>query len=176
MALRNILTYPEPALRQHAEPVADPTDEEIKSLVSDLAESMYDAPGVGLAATQIGVPLRVTVTDTSWRDEGAERDLKVWINPEIIRREGSAVYEEGCLSVPDVYEDVTRAASITVVWQDMEGARHTADFEGFQAVALQHEFDHLDGKLFIDLLSPIKQRLLKRRLRKQKKQQQKAST
>ncbi|MDX8412199.1 MAG: peptide deformylase [Mariprofundaceae bacterium] len=176
MALRNILTYPDPALRQRAEAVADPASSEVKSLAADLAESMYDAPGVGLAATQIGVPLRVTVTDTNWREEGAERDLKVWINPEIIHREGSAVYEEGCLSVPDIYEDVTRAACITVVWQDLEGARHTADFEGFQAVALQHEFDHLDGKLFIDLLPPIKQRLLKKRLRKQKKLQSKAST
>lgn len=99
------------------------------------------------------------------------RDPKVWINPEISRRAGEAIYEEGCLSVPGIYKDVKRAAEITLSWQDLEGNKHNADFEGFQAVALQHEFDHLDGKLFIDLLPPIKQKLLKKRLHKLKKQQ-----
>jgi len=171
MAIREILTYPDRMLRQHALPVADPTSDEIRQLVQNLADTMYDAPGVGLAAPQIGVLLRVAVTDTRWREEDEGPDLKVWINPEILRREGEAVFEEGCLSVPGIYEEVKRAASITARWYDTEGNRHTADFEGFPAVALQHEFDHLDGRLFIDLLPPIKQKLLKKRLQKEKKKQ-----
>jgi len=171
MAIREILTYPDQVLRQHARPVADPASDEVRQLVQDLADTMYDAPGVGLAAPQIGVLLRVAVTDTRWREEDENPDLKVWINPEISWREGEAVFEEGCLSVPGIYEEIKRAASITASWYDMEGNRHTADFEGFPAVALQHEFDHLDGRLFIDLLPPIRRQLLKKRLRKQKKQQ-----
>jgi len=170
MSVREILTYPDPALRVVAEPVQDVHSEEVRQLVQDLADSMYDAPGVGLAAPQIGVSLRLAVTDTRWREEDGVRDLKVWINPVISRRAGEVIYEEGCLSVPGIYKDIKRACEITLSWQDLEGNEHTADFEGFQAVALQHEFDHLDGKLFIDLLPPISQKLLKKRLHKQKKQ------
>jgi len=169
MPTREILTFPDSKLREVADTVADPTSLEVRRLVSDLAETMYAAPGVGLAANQIGVPMRVAVTDTNWRKEGESRDLRVWINPEILCMEGSAVFEEGCLSVPEVYEDVERAAMITATWLDVDGARHTADFEGFEAVALQHEFDHLDGKLFIDRLSPLKQKMIKKRLKKRKK-------
>ncbi len=172
MAVREILTYPDPRLRERAEPVADPAAPEVRQLIQDLADTMYDAPGVGLAATQLGVPLRVAVTDTRWRDEEGVRDLHVWINPEILSREGETEFEEGCLSVPGVFEHVKRAARITLRWQDAEGAVHTADFEDFQAVALQHEFDHLDGRLFIDLLPPVKQKLLKKRLRKQKRRRE----
>jgi len=171
MSVREILTYPDPALRVVAEVVADPTSAEIQALVTDMADSMYDAPGVGLAAPQIGVALRLAITDTRWREEDGVRDLQVWINPRISRREGEAIYEEGCLSVPGIYYDIKRAAEITLSWQDIEGREHTADFEGFQAVALQHEFDHLDGRLFIDLLPPIKRKLLKKRLQKRKKQE-----
>lgn len=171
MSIREILTYPDPALRQIARPVTDVHADAVRQLVQDLADSMYDAPGVGLAAPQIGVDLRVAVTDTRWREEDQVRELRVWINPVISRREGSVIYEEGCLSVPGIYFDIKRAAEITLSWQDQEGNHHTADFEGFQAVALQHEFDHLDGRLFIDLLPPIKQKLLKKRLHKQKKLQ-----
>ena len=170
MSVREILTYPDPALRVVAEPVQDVHSDEVRQLVQDLADSMYDALGVGLAAPQIGVSLRVAVTDTRWREEDGVRDLNVWINPVISRRAGEVVYEEGCLSVPGIYKDIKRACEITLSWQDLEGNKHTADFEGFQAVALQHEFDHLDGKLFIDLLPPISQKLLKKRLHKQKKQ------
>lgn len=170
MAIREILTYPDKRLRVKAKPVDDPLAPEVQALVRDLAETMYAAPGVGLAATQVGVALRVAVTDTQWRNEDADPDLKVWINPEIIRKEGHARFEEGCLSVPGIYEEVDRAASITVTWVDLEGNKHTADFEGFEAVALQHEFDHLDGRLFIDLIPPVKRKLLKARLRKRKKQ------
>ncbi len=175
MAIRKILTYPDKLLRQTALSVTDPTSDETRQLVQDLADTMYNAPGVGLAAPQIGVLLRVTVTDTRWREDDRTPDLQVWINPMISRREGEAVFEEGCLSVPDVYEDIKRAASITASWYDLEGRQHTADFEGFPAVALQHEFDHLDGRLFIDLLPPIKQKLLKKRLQKQNKQQMQSS-
>jgi len=171
MAIREILTYPDKVLRGHARPVVDPTGDDVRQLVQDLADTMYAAPGVGLAAPQIGVLLRVAVTDIRWREEDGTRDLQVWINPEISRREGEAVFEEGCLSVPGIYEEIQRAASITASWYDIEGTHHTADFEDFSAVALQHEFDHLDGRLFIDLLPPIKQKLLKKRLKKQKKQQ-----
>lgn len=170
MAIREILTYPDKRLREVAKPVDLPVSDEVRQLVQDLADTMYDAPGVGLAAPQVGVSLRVVVTDTNWRHEGAIPDLKVWINPDITFQGGEEnIYEEGCLSVPGIYEDVARPGQISASWFDLEGNRHTADFDEFQAVALQHEFDHLNGRLFIDLLPPMKQKLLKKRLRKQKK-------
>ena len=168
MAIREILIYPDERLREVAKPVADPTAPEVKQLIQDLADTMYDAPGVGLAATQIGVGLRVVVTDTAWREEGSERELKAWINPEFLLMEGEATYEEGCLSVPEIFEEVKRAAKVRLRWQDESGKTHEGDFEGFQAVALQHEFDHLDGKLFIDRLSVLKRNLIKKKLRKRK--------
>jgi peptide deformylase len=170
MAIREILIYPDDGLRQVARPVQDCTGAEVRQLVQDLADTMYDAPGVGLAATQIGVNLRVVVTDTEWRQEGAVRDLHVWINPEIISfGDEKVTFEEGCLSVPEIYEEVERPAHIRLRWCDLDGNRHEADFEGFEAVALQHEFDHLDGKLFIDRLSSLKQNLIKKKLKKRKK-------
>jgi len=175
MAVREILTYPDKGLREVAKPAGNPADASIRQLVQDLADTMYGAPGIGLAATQIGVPLRVAVTDIRWREEDGSPDLHVWINPEITRRDGEAAFEEGCLSVPGVYEEVSRAASITASWYDLEGNRHVADFEGFPATAVQHEFDHLDGRLFIDLLPPVRQKLLKKKLQKQKKQRAKAA-
>ncbi len=168
MSIREILTYPDERLREVAKPIADPTSPEVQKLIEDMADTMYDAPGVGLAATQVGVSLRVFVTDTSWREEGGARELKVWINPEFTKMEGEATYEEGCLSVPEIFEEVTRAAQVRLRWQDETGAVHEEDFEGFQAVALQHEFDHLDGKLFIDKLSVLKRNLIKKKLRKRK--------
>ncbi len=179
MAVREILIHPDERLRVVAEPVADPTAPEIQELIRDLADTMYDAPGVGLAAPQIGVALRVAVTDTVWRDaevrhEGtdpvAARDLKVWINPEFLwKSEETAVWEEGCLSVPGIYEEIERPAAVRLRWQDETGAVHEAEFDGFQAVALQHEFDHLDGKLFIDYLSPLKRRMITKKLKKRYK-------
>ena len=170
MAIREILIYPDDRLRQVARPVADATAPEVRDLVRDLADTMYDAPGVGLAATQIGSMLRVVVTDTEWRREGASRDLHVWINPEILAfSDEKETYEEGCLSVPEIYEDVTRPARIRLRWLDIDGNRHEAEFNGFEAVGLQHEFDHLDGRLFIDKLSALKQNLIKKKLRKRKK-------
>ncbi len=179
MAVREILIHPDERLREVGQPVGFPLSEEVRTLIADMADTMYDAPGVGLAAPQVGVALRIAVTDTVWRDaevrhhadeEGGVRDLKVWINPEILwRSEETAVWEEGCLSVPEFYADVERPAAIRLRWYDMEGARHEADFEGFQAVALQHEFDHLDGRLFIDYLSPLKRRMITKKLKKRYK-------
>ncbi|MDX8396437.1 MAG: peptide deformylase [Mariprofundaceae bacterium] len=181
MAIQEILIYPDDRLREVTKHVADPTSDEIKALVQDMADTMYDAPGVGLAAPQIGVSLRVAVTDTDWRsgryedeDEGKsaepERNLKVWINPEFIwKSDETSSCEEGCLSVPDVYEEVERPAAVTLRWQDMEGMQYEAGFEGFLAVALQHEFDHLDGKLFIDYLSLLKRKMITKRLKKRYK-------
>jgi len=171
MAIKEILIHPDPILREVARKVADPTAPEIKALVQDMADTMYDAPGVGLAAPQIGVSLRVVVTDTEWRNEGGARDLKVWINPEFTwKSDETEIYEEGCLSVPEIYEEVERPAAVRLRWQDLEGNNHEADFNGFQAVALQHEFDHLDGKLFIDYLSPLKRKLITKKLKKRFKE------
>ena len=168
MAIREILIYPDDRLREVAKPVEFPLSDEVKQIIQDMADTMYDAPGVGLAATQLGVSLRIAITDTDWRseevrhDEGdspvAARNLKVWINPEFTWREtGLATWEEGCLSVPEVYEDVDRPATVRLKWQDMDGEVHEEDFEGFQAVALQHEFDHLDGRLYVDRMTDLRQ-------------------
>jgi len=178
MTVREILIYPDELLLQVAKPVQDPTSDAIKALVQDMADTMYDAPGVGLAAPQIGVSLRLAVTDTDWRSgryeesdagKGAEpeRNLKVWINPEFLwRSDVMATYEEGCLSVPEVYEDVERPDAVRLRWYDLEGVQHERDFDGFEAVALQHEFDHLDGKLFVDYLSPLKRKMIRKRMLK----------
>jgi len=182
MAIREILIYPDDKLREVAKPVEFPLADEVKQIIQDMADTMYDAPGVGLAATQIGVGLRIAVTDTDWRSEevrhenGGEpvagRNLKVWINPEFTWREtGMATCEEGCLSVPEIYEDVDRPPAVRLRWQDMDGETYEEDFEGFQSVALQHEFDHLDGVLFIDKLSRLKQSMIKKKLTKRKKLQ-----
>jgi len=180
VTVKEILIHPDDRLRKVAEPVTFPLSDEVKQLVQDMADTMYDAPGVGLAAPQIGVSLRVAVTDTTWRDdevrhkigtENEERDLKVWINPEFLWKSDEAeTWEEGCLSVPETYADVTRPRGIRMRWFDLEGTQHEMDFDGFLAVALQHEFDHLDGKLFIDYLSPLKRNMISRKMKKLYKQ------
>ncbi|MDQ6963439.1 MAG: peptide deformylase [Mariprofundales bacterium] len=167
MAIRPIITYPNPILRQTSSKIDDPTCSDVQQLAQDMAETMYNAPGVGLAAPQIGVHRCIVVTDTAWRDEGAERDLHIWINPTILwHSEEHKLFEEGCLSIPDTFAEVNRPAAIKIAWQDLSGASHEADYTGLTATALQHEFDHLQGRLFIDLLKPIKQQLIKRRLKK----------
>lgn len=180
MAVREILVHPDSRLRETARPVEFPLSDEVKQLVQDLADTMYDAPGVGLAATQVGVALQIAVTDTAWREEevrhlaGTEsevRDLKVWINPEFLwKSDEMATWEEGCLSVPETFADISRPAAIRLAWSDLEGNRHEADFTGFQAVALQHEFDHLIGRLFIDYLSALKRNMITKRMKKLYKQ------
>ena len=176
MAIREILIHPDDHLRVVAAPVSFPLSDEVKQIIQDMADSMYDAPGVGLAAPQIGVPLQIAVTDTLWRSDevrhdpnnpGGSRDLKVWINPEFLwKSDEMATWVEGCLSVPETYADVTRPAAVRLRWFDMDGELHEHDFSDFLAVALQHEFDHLLGKLFIDYLSPLKRNMITKKMKK----------
>jgi peptide deformylase len=162
MAALDILRYPDPRLYKKAEPVAE-VDESVRALVRDLAETMYAAPGVGLAATQVNVHKRVVVIDASEsRDQ-----LLVLINPEIVSREGVQLCEEGCLSVPGIYEAVERAERVTVRALGVDGKPFTLTAEKLLAVCIQHELDHLEGKVFVDYLSRLKQQRIKARLQKQ---------
>nr|WP_231288404.1 peptide deformylase [Mariprofundus ferrooxydans] len=174
--MREILIHPDDRLVQVSRPVEFPLSDEVKELIRDMADTMYDAPGVGLAAPQVGELLRIAVTDTVWRDKevrhdgdlpGGHRELKVWINPEFLwKSDEMETWEEGCLSVPETWGDVSRPAALRLRWFDEHGVQHEQDFDGFQAVALQHEFDHLDGKLFIDYLSPLKRRMITKKMKK----------
>ncbi len=164
MALLDILIYPDPRLRQRAAPVQR-VDDEIRRLVDDMAETVYHAPGIGLAAVQVNVPKRVVVIDIS-DDQTA---LQVFINPEIIERHGTHEMEEGCLSVPGVFAPVSRAESITVRALDRDGTPFELRADGLLAVCIQHEIDHLDGKVFVDYLSRLKQDRVRKRLQKQAK-------
>lgn len=161
--IRTILTYPNPELKKKSAPVTIITDD-IRELASDMAETMYDAPGVGLAAPQIGVHQRVIVIDVSGRDE--PHDLIIAINPVIVHSAGESYEEEGCLSVPRYAANVRRHASVTVKGLDLEGKEKSWHAEGLLAVAFQHEIDHLDGVLFVDHLSPLKRDLFQRKARK----------
>ena len=164
MALLPILEYPDPRLKKVATSVGAVTPE-IRKLVRDLAETMYAAPGVGLAATQVNVHKRVLVIDISeHRDQ-----LRVFINPQLLSAEGEAECEEGCLSVPGYYDKVTRAARIRVRARDENGASFELDAEGLLAVCVQHEMDHLLGKVFVEYLSPLKRARLAARLRKKQR-------
>ena len=162
MALRTILHYPDPRLRRTAQPVAAVTDA-IRALIADMAETMYGAPGIGLAAIQVDEPYRVVVIDISEsRDQ-----LQVFVNPEITSREGEQQMEEGCLSVPGIYEPVTRAARIKMRALDREGKPFELETAGLLATCIQHEVDHLDGKVFVDHLSRLKQSRIRKKLEKQ---------
>ena len=164
MALLPILEYPDPRLKKVATPVAAVTPE-VRKLVRDMAETMYAAPGVGLAATQVNVHKRVIVIDISEHKD----TLRVFINPELLAAEGEAECEEGCLSVPGFYDKVTRAARIRVRAQDEHGATFELDAEGMLAVCIQHEMDHLQGKVFVEYLSPLKRARLAAKLRKKQR-------
>ncbi len=160
-----ILEYPDPRLRKTAKPV-EAVDDGVRQLVDDLLETMYAAKGIGLAATQVDVHRRVLVIDVS-----VERNQPlVLINPELLRAEGRGPGEEGCLSVPDIYEKVPRASRIRVRALDREGAAFELDADGLLGVCIQHEMDHLEGKLFVDYLSELKRQLIRRRLEKERKQ------
>ncbi len=161
MALLPILEYPDARLKKVATPVLA-FDDSLKKLVSDMAETMYKAPGIGLAATQVDVHKRVIVIDVS-QDKS---DLKVIINPQIVAASGEAVVEEGCLSVPDIYDKVRRAEKVTLKAQDTTGAFFTLDADGLLAVCIQHEMDHLQGKVFVEHLSSLKQMRVKSKLKK----------
>ncbi len=161
MALLPILHYPDPRLHTKATPVAEVTDE-LRTLIRDMAETMYEAPGVGLAATQVNVHKRIVVIDVSEDKTG----LRAYINPEIIERAGEQVCEEGCLSVPGIYEKVTRAERVKVRALDEQGKPFELEAEGLLAVCIQHEIDHLDGKVFVEYLSPLKLNRIKSKLAK----------
>ena len=161
MAKLSILEFPDKRLRTVARPV-DTFDAELSRLVDDMFETMYDAPGIGLAATQVDVHRRLLVLDVS---EDKSRPM-VFINPEILSAEGHQVYQEGCLSVPGIYADVTRAATIRVRAQDRTGEVFELDADGLLAVCVQHEMDHLAGKVFVDYLSPLKREQVRKKLAK----------
>jgi peptide deformylase len=172
MAILPIIEAPDPRLRVISTPV-EVVDDSIRALVADMLETMYDAPGIGLAAVQIGVPKRLLVIDLQEQEdeEGKGiRDPRVFINPEILDPdEEYTVYNEGCLSVPDQYAEVERPASTRARWMDLEGNQHDERIDGMLATCLQHEMDHLEGVLFIDHLSRLKREMVLKRLLKVRK-------
>ena len=164
-----ILEFPDPRLRTKATPV-EVVDDELRAFIGDMFETMYDAPGIGLAATQVDVHKRLLVTDIS-----IDKDTPfVLINPEILEKDGVTVTDEGCLSVPGYYEEVERAEHIKVRFLDRDGEEVELDAEGLLAVCIQHEIDHLDGKLFVDYLSEAKRTRIRKKLLKERRQQQTA--
>lgn len=167
MTLLGILKYPDPFLKTKAKKV-ESVDDSVRALISDMTETMYQARGIGLAATQVGVDKRVVVLDVPDDEERRERgkNLIALVNPEILEASGSVKYEEGCLSVPGINADVERAANIRVRALNREGNTVEFEAEGLFAIALQHEIDHIDGILFIDRLSRLKRDMIKRRLKK----------
>jgi peptide deformylase len=165
MAIRTILEFPDQRLRTRAQPVTQ-FDAELGQLIDDMFETMYAAPGIGLAATQVDVHKRLLVIDVS----EARNEPLVFINPEILSREGVAETEEGCLSVPGIFDEVKRAAKVRVRSQGRTGAVVERDFEGVLAVCVQHEMDHLEGKLFVDYLSDLKRQRIRKKLEKERKQ------
>ena len=165
MAIRTILEFPDQRLRTRAQPVTQ-FDAEPGQLIDDMFETMYAAPGIGLAATQVDVHKRLLVIDVS----EARNEPLVFINPEILAREGVAETEEGCLSVPGIFDEVKRAAKIRVRFQDRTGAVSERDFDDVLAVCIQHEMDHLEGKLFVDYLSDLKRQRIRKKLEKERKQ------
>ena len=164
MAILEILQYPDPRLTVPAARV-EKIDARIRKLVDDMAETMYAAPGIGLAATQVDVHLQIVLIDVS-EDRS---DLRVFINPEITRREGVAVNQEGCLSVPGIYDNVERAESVTVTALDRNGSRFTLNASGLLATCIQHEMDHLEGKVFVEHLSELKQNRVRAKLKKRQR-------
>ena len=176
MALLPILEFPDPRLRTISTPV-ETVDDDLRALIADMFETMYDAPGIGLAAIQVGVPKRILVIDLQEPvEEGGEpvKDPRVFINPEIIdSSEQEVPYTEGCLSVPDQYAEVDRPDRIRARWLDENGKQHEEMIEGLLATCLQHEMDHLEGILFIDHLSRLKREMILKKLAKQRKEREK---
>jgi peptide deformylase len=165
MSILEIITIPDPVLRQVAQPV-ERVDDALRRLADDMLETMYDAPGVGLAAPQVGVSRRLVVLDVSDKDD--ERHPIVMVNPEIVRLgDEKRVYEEGCLSIPEVKVEIERPADLTVRYLDRDGRLQELRADGLLATAIQHEVDHLDGRLIIDFLSRLKRDMIVRRFRKQ---------
>ncbi|NOS98927.1 MAG: peptide deformylase [Methylotenera sp.] len=165
MAILDILNYPDPRLHTVAKPVKE-VDANIRRLIDDMAATMYDAPGVGLAATQVNWHIQLLIIDTSETKD----NLQVFINPRIIAKNGMREYEEGCLSVPGVYENVTRAETVTVEALDRNGKKFTTHAQGLMSVCIQHEMDHLLGKVFVEYLSPLKRSRIKNKMLKLNRQ------
>ena len=169
MALRNILIHPDPRLKKVAAPVATVTTE-LRKLASDMLETMYDAPGIGLAAPQIAVMSRLLVMDCAKEDDATPEPM-VLINPEVVwTSEERSVYDEGCLSIPEQYAEVERPAEVEVTWTDVDGKDRRERFDGLWATCVQHEIDHLNGKLFIDYLKPLKRQMITRKMQKLKRE------
>jgi len=164
MTRLTILEYPDPRLRTRAVPVAA-VDAPLRDLIEDMFETMYAARGIGLAATQVNVHRRLLITDVSEN----RTDPRVFVNPEILSREGKALSQEGCLSVPGYYDEVERSERIRVRARDRDGKEFAADLEGLLAVCVQHEIDHLDGKLFVDYLSEMKRQRVRKKIEKERK-------
>jgi peptide deformylase len=167
MAKLKILEFPDPRLRTKAKPV-EAVDDALRQLIDDMFETMYDAPGIGLAATQVDVHRRLLVADVS----SDRNEPWVLINPEIIEKDGVEVTEEGCLSVPGYYEEVERAERVRVRYLDRDGSEAESEFDGLLAVCVQHEIDHLDGKLFVDYISEAKRQRIRKRLEKDRRHKQ----
>ena len=167
MAKLKILEFPDPKLRIKAQPV-ETVDNALRRLIDDMFETMYDAPGIGLAATQVDVHRRLLVADVSTEQD----DPRVLITPEIVEKDGVEVTEEGCLSVPGYFEEVTRAEHVKVRYLDRDGNQQEEDFDGLLAVCVQHEIDHLDGRLFVDYLSEAKRQRIRKRLEKDRRHRQ----
>ena len=166
---RTILLHPDPRLKKAAKPVEDITDE-LRALSDDMLATMYDAPGIGLAAPQVGVLDRLIVLDCVKKEGDTPRPL-VMFNPEVIASsEETNVYEEGCLSLPDLFADVTRPEIVDVTWMDLDGRPQQETFDGLWATCVQHEIDHLNGKLFIDYLKPLKRQMMTRKMVKLKRE------
>jgi len=166
MALRPVLLFPDPLLKRKSVPITEVTDE-IRTLAADMLETMYDEPGIGLAAPQVGEAIRLIVVDTEWTEEGAEAQPLVLLNPEIVEREGTITWNEGCLSVPDFQADVDRSARVKLRALDLDLKPVEIDAKELQAVCFQHEIDHLDGILFIDRISRLKRSLYVKKRKKE---------
>jgi peptide deformylase len=158
MSLLDVLQFPDPRLRRRSEPVEKITDE-LRQLAADMLETMYDEPGIGLAAPQVGHAIRLIVVDTDWTEDGADKKPGVFVNPEIVESSGKVVWNEGCLSVPDLNAEVERAEAVVLRALDLEGREVVETVSGLRAVCFQHEIDHLDGMLFIDRISRLKRNL-----------------
>ncbi len=169
MTIRPILIHPDPRLKKRCDPVTEITDD-LRAAAEDMLETMYDAPGVGLAGPQVGLMSRILVMDCVKDPEAKPRPM-VLMNPEVTwASEETNTYEEGCLSIPEQYAEVTRPKEVKVRWLGLDGASHEEQFDGLWATCVQHEIDHLDGKLFIDYLTPLKRQLITRKMQKLKRE------
>ena len=166
MALRVVVKFPDPRLKEVSKPITE-IDDDLRELARDMIDVMYDEPGIGLAAPQVGASVRMFVIDTEWSDDGIGQNPSVVLNPEISDREGKITWEEGCLSVPDYVANVDRDARITLRGMDLDGNPIEEHAEGLRAVCIQHEVDHLDGILFIDRISRLKRSLYVKKRKKQ---------